>query len=251
AADADLRAGMSTVRALVEAGRAARKASNLRVRQPLARALLGVPERQAPAPELLAYVAEELNVRELALLDSGADGAGGVVDFTVKPNFRQLGRRFGNRTQQVARAVTAADPVALATALRDGGTATVTVDGEPVQLTEEDVLVTQTPRTGWAVLSHRDVTIALDTTITPELRQAGLAREAIRLVQDARKQADLAVTDRIHLVWSAPAEVADAIRAHEREVADAVLAVAVSEGDPGEGAHADEELGLRYAVRRA
>ena len=246
ALDQELRGQMGTVRALVDAGRAARKASNLRVRQPLSRALIGVPG-QLPPPELLGYVGDELNVRELATLDA----AGEVVDITVKPNFRQLGRRFAARTQEVAKAITAVDPATLAGAVRDGGTATITVEGEQIDITADDVFVNQSPRTGWAVATQRDVTIALDTTVTPELRRAGLAREAIRLVQEARKRADLAITDRIDLVWTAEDEMAAAIRAHERELAEAVLAVTIAEGQPGDGAQADAEFGLSFAIRRA
>jgi isoleucyl-tRNA synthetase len=254
ARDEALRAQMGTVRALVEAGRAARKANNLRIRQPLARGLIGVPGELPPA-ELLAYVSDELNVRELASLHT----AGEVVDVTVKPNFRQLGKRFGARTQQVAKAVAAADPAALALAVSDGGPATVEVDGEKIELTGDDLFVTQTPRTGWAVANQRDVLVALDTTITPELRRAGLAREVIRLIQDARKQADLAITDRITLVWAADeaddagAETGAAVREHGREVAEAVLATTVTEADPGTQGTivAEPELGLRFRIERA
>ncbi|GGJ95882.1 isoleucine--tRNA ligase [Pilimelia anulata] len=241
----ELRAEMATVRALVDAGRAARKAHSLRVRQPLGRALLGVPAGAMPSDELLAYVAEELNVRELAPLH----GAGEVLDITVKPNFRALGKRFGGRTQVVARAVAAADPAALAAAVADGGTATVSVEGEDVPLTADDLQVTRAPRTGWAVTTQREVTIALDTEITPELRRAGLAREVIRTVQEARKQAGLAVTDRIALTWdSADAELAGAVEAHAAEIAEAVLATGMSRAAGGEAA---AELPLTYTLTRA
>jgi len=246
ALDDSLRTQMTTVRALVDAGRAARKANNLRVRQPLAKALLGVPEGTMPADELLAYVAEELNVRELAPLAA----AGEVVDITVKANFRELGKRFGGRTQFVAKAITATDPTALAAAIADGGTAMVDVEGEPTPVTSADVLVTQAPRSGWAVTTQRDVTIALDTTITPELRRAGLAREVIRLVQDARKQAELEITDRISLVWSATdSETLDAVREHAKEIADAVLATSMTEG--ADTTSTEDELGFSYAITRA
>ncbi|HEX5739989.1 MAG TPA: DUF5915 domain-containing protein, partial [Pilimelia sp.] len=191
-------------------------------------------------------VAEELNVRALEPLH----GAGEIVDFTVKPNFRHLGRRFGGRTQHVATAIRAADPAALAAAVGDGGTGTVVVDGEPVPVTGEDVQVTQAPRSGWAVASQRDVTIALDTEITPELRAAGLAREVVRTLQEARKQAGLEITDRIVLAWHASDDaLAEAVRTHVAEIAEAVLATAVSESP--DAATAAPDLPLRYTVRRA
>ncbi|WP_208813831.1 isoleucine--tRNA ligase [Micromonospora echinofusca] len=247
--DEGLRTEMATVRSLVEAGRAARKASGLRVRQPLARALIAVPEQQTPSDELLAYLRDELNIREVAPLHT----SDAVIDVTVKPDFRQLGKRFGSRTQQVAAALRAADPAELAKAVSGGGTTTVTVDGEPVEIGEDDILVNQTPRTGWAVSSQREVTIALDTTITPELRRAGLVREAIRLVQDARKQADLNITDRIELGLRADGELAEAIREGRTEIAEAVLAVSLVEDElsPADLAHTDEETGLRLWLRRA
>ncbi|WP_213450551.1 isoleucine--tRNA ligase [Rhizomonospora bruguierae] len=243
-ADDDLRAQMTSVRALVEAGRAARKASGVRVRQPLARGLVGVPGADLP-PELLAYVADELNVRELA----GLHTAGEVVDITVKPNFRELGRRFGPRTQLVAKAIAAADPAALAT----GGEVTVEVAGERVTLSPEELIVSQAPRSGWAVASQRDVLVALDTTITPDLRRAGLAREVIRLVQEARKRAGLAITDRISLVWSGEPEITEAIREHGGEIAEAVLATSVAQRDPGTGDDVVDEgdLGLRFRISPA
>ncbi|GAA2510169.1 isoleucine--tRNA ligase [Pilimelia columellifera] len=254
ALDDALRSEMATVRALVDTGRAARKASSLRVRQPLARALLGVPEGAMPSDELLAYVSEELNVRSLAPLAA----AGEVVDITVKPNFRELGKRFGGRTQFVAKAITAANPAELAAAVADGGAYEVLVDGDKTPVTSDDVLVTQAPRSGWAVSTQRGVTIALDATITPELRRAGLAREVIRLVQEARKQADLAITDRITLVWSVagPADgpgagTATAVREHAGEIADAVLATSMSEVDTGPAATVEDDLGFAFTITRA
>ena len=248
----DLRAQMATVRALVEAGRAARNASNVRVRQPLARGLVGLPDGQPPPPELLAYVRDELNVRDLANLAS----AGEVLDVTVKPNFRRLGQRFGARTQEVAAAIARADPAALAQATRDGAATTLKVGDGTIEITADDVVVNQTPRSGWAVATQGGVTIALDTTITPELHRAGVAREVIRLIQDARKQAGLAITDHVALTWTADgnmaaAETAAAIREHERDISDAILATSMAEGDPGEHHSMAEGLGLRFSIRRA
>nr|MDT0662390.1 isoleucine--tRNA ligase [Micromonospora sp. DSM 115978] len=246
--DEALRTDMATVRALVEAGRAGRKASGLRVRQPLARALVAVPDGRMPAEELLGYLRDELNIREVAPLDA----ADTVIDVTVKPNFREIGRRFGSRTQQVAKAVSGADPVAVAAAVRDGGTFGLQLDGEPIEIGPDDVIVNRTPRTGWAVSSQRDLTIALDTTITPALRRAGLVREAIRLVQDARKQAGLQITDRIRLGWQADGETAEALREGGTEIADAVLATEIVEDELplADASNGDDELGLRVWVSR-
>jgi isoleucyl-tRNA synthetase len=132
----------------------------------------------------------------------------------------------------------------------------VTVDGERVRLDPDDFTVTETPREGWAVAAEPGLTVALDLTMTPELRRAGLAREAIRLVQEARKTAGLAVTDRIALTWQAlPAagdELALALREHAGQVAAEVLATSYEEGTPaGETVHRNDDLGLAFAIQKA
>ncbi|MEV0696887.1 isoleucine--tRNA ligase [Saccharopolyspora sp. NPDC050389] len=244
--EAALLSEVDVERRLAEAGRAARKSSGIKVRQPLGRALVSAT---LPA-ELLADLADELNVRRIEPLGSAA---GEVLDVSVKPNFRALGKRFGNRTQQAAAAVGSADPAALARELRATGRATIEVDGRAEPLTGEDVIISEVPRTGWVVESQREVTIALDTAITPDLRRAGLAREAIRFVQDCRKRDGLDIADRIALRWRATGELREALQAHAEEIAAAVLAVEIGEtpapaGDFAE--HSDAELGLSVWLRK-
>jgi isoleucyl-tRNA synthetase len=247
--DDELAAQMALVRRLVEAGRAARAASGVRTRQPLSRALVGAPGWAALPAELRAQVAEELNVAAVDLLSAAG---GDLVDITAKPNFRALGKRFGGGTKAVAAAITAADAGALAAGLRDG-TATVTVDGSPVTLGAEELVLTESPRTGWSVATEAGETVALDLTITPELRRAGLAREVVRLVQEARKTSGLDISDRIALWWDADGEVAEALAGHEATVAEEVLATAVTRGRPDADlpGHGDPELGLTFWLRRA
>ncbi|MFD9735806.1 isoleucine--tRNA ligase [Umezawaea sp. NPDC059074] len=208
--DPVLTAQVRTARTLTEAGRAARKASDVRVRQPLSRALIGLPEGGEIPRALLDDVAAELNVKRLEPLSS----AGEVVDVTVKPNFRALGRRFGKRTQQVATAVLAADAQALVERLRVDGEAEITFDGAPLTMTADDVVVNEVPRSGWVVETQRGVTIALDTKITPELAAEGIARDVVRVVQQARRAAGLSVADRVTLTIGAPEDVLAAVRVH-------------------------------------
>ncbi|HVX44099.1 MAG TPA: isoleucine--tRNA ligase [Mycobacteriales bacterium] len=244
--DTELLEQMRLARVLAEAGRAARKNSGVRVRQPLGRALVGLPHGSVLPDELLEEVAGELNVRSLQPLGA----AGEVVDLTVKPNFRSLGRRFGKRTQQVANAITAADAGQLAAALRENGHATVELDGEMLSLEAEDVTIGEVPRSGWVVETTHDVTIALDTEITPELRRAGLAREIIRFVQDARKQTGLEVADRIALDWHTDDPAVNAAWSeHAAEISTAVLAVdSATPTDPVE--YADPDLSLRIRLAK-
>ncbi|WP_344380160.1 DUF5915 domain-containing protein, partial [Streptomyces mauvecolor] len=190
AIDPALSSQMALVRRLVELGRATRAESGVKTRQPLSRALVAVTGFETLSPELHAQITEELNVSSLASL---SEVGGSLVDTTAKANFRALGKRFGKGVQDVAKAVAAADAAALSASLRDTGTASVEVNGEPVALAPDEVIITETPREGWSVASDSGATVALDLEITPELRLAGLARDAIRLIQEARKNSGLDV----------------------------------------------------------
>ncbi|MCW2523627.1 MAG: Isoleucyl-tRNA synthetase, partial [Frankiales bacterium] len=250
--DATLSDQVALVRRIVELGRAARAESKVKTRQPLARALVSAAGWARLPEELRRLVTDELNVAELASL---AD-AGELVDLSVKPNFRTLGARFGSGTKQVAAAIAAANPTALVTALRAGG-ATVTVDGQQLALLPDDLIVTETPRSGWAVTSEGADTVALDLELTPELRRLGLLRDVVRLVQEARKNAGLDVTDRITLHWQVGGspDPAEAIREHLADLQREVLATTVVEGPPAAAAEfshtSDEDLGLNIWLARA
>jgi isoleucyl-tRNA synthetase len=237
---------MALVRRLVDLGRAARAESRTKTRQPLARALVSAAGWESLPAELRALVAAELNVVALERL------SGDLVDVTVKASFRTLGKRFGKRTQQVADAIHALDGAELARALA-AGTANVTVDGELLSLSTDEVIVTETPRSGWAVASAHGETVALDLKITPELRRAGLLRDVVRLVQDGRKSSGLDVSDRIELWWRADGEVAEAIIEGSARLAEEVLAVSITQGPPTAdlAVHRDDELGLTFWLRAA
>jgi hypothetical protein len=130
----------------------------------------------------------------------------------------------------VATAIAAASPDGLALALRHHGTATVTISGQPVTLTPDEVIVTQTPLAGWTVASEAGETVALEVTITPELRREGYAREVVRLVQEARKADGLEVGDHIVLRWAtADPDLGLALSEFGRLIQDEVLAVDYAE----------------------
>jgi len=245
---------MALVRRLVELGRSARASAAVRVRQPLPRALIGAAGFDDLPGELRAQIAEELNVRELDTLTAVA---GDLVDYTVKPSYRALGRRFGQGTPAVAAAVEAADAAGLAAELRSAGKTSVMAEGARVSLGPDDVIVTQVPRSGWAVASAGGETVALEIAITPELRREGLAREVVRLVQDARKADGLDVSDRIWLRWSTgDPELAAVMTEHGAMISAEVLAVdyGPAAGDGGyqdASEHGDAGLGLVFWLRRA
>jgi isoleucyl-tRNA synthetase len=232
---------VALVRRLVDLGRAARAESKVKTRQPLGRALVSASGWQALPPELRELVAAELNVVSLEPL------AGDLVERTVKANFRALGKRFGKQTATVAAAIAAADPAEVVSRLE------VVVDGAVVRLESDELIVTETPREGWAVSTAAGETVALDLTLTPELRRAGLVREVVRRVQDARKTGGLDVSDRIELWWEASGEVADALREGSAGLADEVLAVVITEGRPTAdvASHVADDLELRFWLRVA
>ena len=130
------------------------------------------------------------------------------------------------------------------------GTANVLVtDLGEVEVTPEEVIVSERPREGWSVVNEQGETVALDLELSPELLQAGLAREVIRGVQEARKSSGFAVSDRIHLRWAATADAtAAAIRTHAGLIGDEVLATTLTESEPAGDWFSDDDLGLRFAV---
>jgi isoleucyl-tRNA synthetase len=250
AIDDGLAEQMRLARRVVDLGRAARAEAKIKTRQPLRRALVGSAAFAGLSAALRDDIADELNVGALeSLADTGAD----LVDFSAKGNFRALGRRFGKDTPKVAGAITAADAATLAEALRGAGSAPVEVDGALVTLQPDEVIVSERPREGWSVVNDHGETVALDLELTPELVRAGLAREVVRLVQDARKSSGLEVSDRISLWWQADGDTAAALDEHAALVADEVLATSMSRGAPGGGLaeHGDPGLGLRFWLTRA
>ena len=249
--DTELSEQMALTRRLVELGRAARVDSGVRTRQPLSRALVGAAGFDRLPEQLRAQVTEELNVMQLDPLSAVG---GDLVDYVVKPNFRALGKRFAERTPLVANAVREADPASLVDQVRSTGWAHVRVEGEPVEISAEELLITEQPREGWTVASEAAETVALDLDITPELQRAGLAREMIRLVQDARKSSGLDVSDRIDLWWSATdTATGQALTEHADSSAGEVVARTFAEGRPEGAAYtvASEEFGVTVALRKA
>ncbi|MSO26655.1 MAG: isoleucine--tRNA ligase, partial [Candidatus Nanopelagicales bacterium] len=228
--DERLGTDMALVRRIVELGRAARASSGVRTRQPLGRALVSATGWSELSPQLRDQVCEELNISTVESLD---DGGAGYVDTSVKANFRSLGQRFGKQTPAVAAAIGAEDPAALLAAMRATGTAGLNVAGVgELSITEEDVVITETPRAGWAVAADTGESIALDLTITDELRRAGLAREIVRAIQEARKTSGLDVTDRINVYWSsADRDVLETMGEHGNMISAEVLAPSMSQVD--------------------
>jgi isoleucyl-tRNA synthetase len=220
--DPGLDEAMALARRIVELGRRVRTETKTRTRQPLAGALVHVPGQRADLDPLVATIAEELNVKEVRLAEAGSSFGG----WTAKPNFKVLGPRLGSRVRDVAEAL-AADPE-LARRLGEGERVELRPDGGPaIAVGPDDVELRREVRAGWGVASEGGLTVALDLEITPELRREGLAREVIRVVQDARKASGLEVTDRIELGLRTSGELAAAVDAHRGAIAGETLATSL------------------------
>lgn len=244
--DPGLVAAMRLTRRLVELGRGARSEAQVKTRQPLRRVLVPSGSFARLTDELVAEIAAELNVGAVESFAS----AGDLVDHSAKGNFRALGKRFGKDTPKVAQAIADADAAALAASLAATGEATVDWAGGTV-VTADEVIVSERPREGWSVVNEQGETVALDLELTPELVRAGLVREVVRMVQDARKRLGLEVSDRISLTWAAGGELGEALRGASALVADEVLATSIVEGEPTGTVVTDEELGLSFSVAKA
>jgi isoleucyl-tRNA synthetase len=227
-----LEADMEAARTLVSLGRAAREEVQIRVRQPLRTLHAVVPNGRALDGAVLALVRDELNVKRVDFLASAED----LVTLVARPNFRELGPRFGKSTQRAADAIRALPQDALAS-WRDGATVEIEVEGEAHALRPEDLEVVQEASGAWIVKGEGAFTVALDPAVDDELRAEGIARELVNRIQRLRKDAGLEITDRVELAIAGPDGVQSAARAYEDFIAGETLAVAVSHGDErvGEG----------------
>jgi isoleucyl-tRNA synthetase len=251
-ADDELRRKMELVRRLVSLGRAARVEAKVRVRQPLPRALVVLPKTDAADfSGFESIMAEELNVKSIET----ARDLGKLVHYTVRPNFKLLGPRLGPRVKQLAKALQEADAHQLVETLEASGSVTVVVDGDPVQLTEDDLDVRVDGREGFSLAREGPYGVALDVHVTDDLIAEGIAREIVRAVQDLRKSSGLAVEDRIEL-WLTARDHTVALRPHLDWIAGEVLATAVAtEGDVPDDAVVSElnidTTTIKLALRRA
>jgi isoleucyl-tRNA synthetase len=226
AIDERLDEAMRAARAIVEIGRRVRTETKVKVRQPLLEAVVHYPGDHGALEPLLGLVGEELNVKEVVFAES-ADRFG---RWHAKPNFKALGPKLGPRVKDVAAAL-ARDDGALAGALARGENVTVDTPSGGVALEPSDVDLAQETIEGWGVGGDGGLTVALELELTPELRLEGLARELVRVIQDARKAAGLDVSDRIVLGVVSSGDVAEALDRHRGYVASETLATEVGDAE--------------------
>ena len=218
--DAGLQTAMSATRTLARLGRAAREEARIKVRQPLSRMVCVAPNIDDSQMEpLVPLLKAELNVKHVEF----ASSADALVTLEAKPNFRSLGKKFGKKTPLAAEAIKAFAGEQLRLFLR-GEPLVVTVDGETHALDQENVDIIRRAAGALVVEEDGGFFAAIDPTVTVELKHEGLAREIISRVQRMRKEAALAVSDRIALAVGGPDEIRAVIEAHGDWIASEVLA---------------------------
>ncbi len=246
--NARLTGEMGLVLRVVELGRAVRSAHSLKTRQPLATVMVraGSEAETAGLRRFEALIKDELNVKQVEFLEGGAD----VVTYALRPNLPLLGKKYGKTLPALRAAIASADAAAVARAVRDGQGFTVESGGERFDLLPDEVLVDARSAEGLAAAEDGGVLVAFDTALTRELVLEGLARDLVRGIQDARKNAGFAVSDRIALGLDLTGDALEAARAWQGFIAEETLSDAVEFGE-GQGFEADVEGGRAYLQQRS
>jgi isoleucyl-tRNA synthetase len=242
--DEGLEASMEVARRLTSLGRAARAEAHVKVRQPLARALVFLPASSPVPPK--GIVEEELNVDELEYGSELAD----VLSFELVPNFRTVGPRLGEAVKELKPALARLDSVEAANTLEAGGVVSVTLSTGVFELGNDDLELRVKSQGGFAVSREGSEVIALDLTLNDELLRRGYLRDVVRQVQDLRKSSGLDVSDRIVLRLQGVDDLVDGFSV----LASEVLATAVlSEAGTGEGTvlELDDERDARAWIEKA
>ena len=225
--DPALERRMVTARAVVTLARKLREDHRIKVRQPLPQLTIvhRDPEVRMDVGHSDALIREEINVKNVGVeADESA-----FTTLSVKPNFKALGKRCGSKLKQIG-AVLSEWSFEEVAKLEAGER--VEVEGEALGL--DDVLLKRTAREGAAVATDGSVTVVLETSISEELRREGLARELVSLLQNARKEAGLEVSDRIEVIWATDEEeLVRALEEHAESIQRETLATVFVRGSEG------------------
>jgi isoleucyl-tRNA synthetase len=227
--DDELLTQMALAREVVTQGHSARNSQGIKLRQPLARALVHLEDGAVLSDELVDLVQDELNVKEVVFSDEVSD----LVTYRFLPDSQKLGPRFRDRFPAVKAALESIeDPVRAERRLEADLPLELEVDGETIELAPDEVLVREEAREGLAVASEHDVTVGIDVELTKELEAEGMARDVVRRVQNLRKDADFDLDDRIVTTYQAEKELNEAIEAWRDYIAAETLSVDLREGSP-------------------
>ena len=217
--DKALEERMDLVRDLVGLGRGAREQVRIKVRQPIQKVMI-----DGKYEELISYVIpliqEELNVKEVVFAKNLND----YMNFTLKPNFKTAGPVLGAKMKLMAPALNKLDAAVYAPKLEAGETVTIDLDGEPMEINKEYVMITIAAKEGFTVAMENNLFIIIDTTLSKELIDEGYAREFISKVQQMRKNANFEMMDKISISFNGDDEIADAVEMHKDYIMQETLA---------------------------
>jgi len=202
AVDEALMGEMALARQVSSLGLSARNGAGLKVRQPLSRALVYAGGKRTLSAELVEIIMDELNVKAFEFVEDPRR----LVTYRILPENKLLGPKFGARFPAVRTGLSKLDPANVAAQVQAGEPVQLDLDGEMIELLPQEVLVQTQPVEGLAVAADKLATVAIDATITPELRAEGLAREVVRRIQDMRKKAGFNIEDRIRTRYIAEGE---------------------------------------------
>ncbi|MGN0006738.1 MAG: isoleucine--tRNA ligase [Alistipes sp.] len=203
---------------------ALRRKVNIKVRQPLTKILIPVldPQTEQLIEKVAVLIRNEVNVKEIELIHDTT----GVITKRIKPNFKTLGPRYGKYMKQIA-ALTATFSQERISEIEAAEQCVLDIDGEKITVTPADFEITSEDMPGWLVTSEGKLTVALDITVTPELRREGVARELINRIQNIRKDSGFEVTDKIEVEIEAKESVTEAVAEFASYIGGQTLAVDV------------------------
>ena len=215
--DSELEKEMGLAYSIVQLGRSARNAVNIKNRQPLSKMLISAKE----LPEYYGdIVKDELNIKEV---DLGAEMAE-YVNFEIKPNLPVLGKEYGKLIPQIREALGKCNQMELATKVQNGESYTLNVAGEDIEFNSENLLVTMQGKEGYAFAGEGELGVVLDTTITEELKEEGYLREILSKVQNMRKESGFEVLDRINLYVAGNEMLEAVVKKFEEQIKHDTLA---------------------------
>lgn len=203
--DKELENNMDFVLKIVVEGRAARNAANIKNRQPMA--MMYVKAEQELPEEYQAIIKEELNIKNVTFTQD----VEGFTTYTFKPQLRTLGKKYGKLVPKIGEALKAVDGNTFMDTLKADGKAALQIDGESVVLEQDDVLVDTAEKDGFVTSQSNDVTVVIDTNLTPELIEEGFVREITSKIQTMRKEANFEVMDKIKVYHDGSAKIAEII----------------------------------------
>ncbi|WP_425466159.1 isoleucine--tRNA ligase [Paenibacillus methanolicus] len=243
AIDAALEQDMETARQIVELARNVRNETGLKTRQPLSELIVAL-DRDFALAEYEAIIKDEINVKSITI----ASGDSGFVDFAFKLNLKVAGKKYGKHVGPIQAHLKSLTSEQTAAAVRAGELAYTSGEGETFTIALDELLVEKQAKAGFASASGYQLTVALNTDITPELVQEGHVREVIRAVQDTRKKLDLPIEKRIDLVLDVDGELRSALEAFETVLFENVLlsSVRYEKADAMERVQlGDKEIGIQ------